>query len=301
MSSYLGHVAPENGANLSLERLSTVYHLRDIRKRPEVNIELLPESYRIAIESMLRLEGLSPETVAAICEPQVLFLTEEYRKAPVRVMIVGQETRDAEKWLNEAVVEGGNAMIERQRQSFEKYDFAIAGSHDNNPFWRGYDDVCEAFGLSSRRATAWTNVSKVQLGKAIDGSFSISKLSSPAQMQIIRWQRAMARAEIEYARPDIIVWFTGGMRWMIGHLYKTNIEMIGTDVGFHSIEGAADSTGYVSAPFLGDAISVFTYHPHAGRRGDAKLRTIRERAAALQWASDRYSNDREQLRLQPSG
>lgn len=42
-----------------------------------MNIESLPESYRTAIDNMLRLEGLLPETVAAICEPQVLFLTEE--------------------------------------------------------------------------------------------------------------------------------------------------------------------------------------------------------------------------------
>jgi len=50
-----------------------------------MNIELLPDSYRTAIESMVRLVGLSPGILAAICEPQVLFLTEEYRNAPDRV------------------------------------------------------------------------------------------------------------------------------------------------------------------------------------------------------------------------
>lgn len=254
-----------------------------------MNIESLPESYRTAIESMLRLEGLSPETIAAICEPQVLFLTEEYRNAPVRVMIVGQETRDAEKWLSEAVAEGGNAMIARQRRSFEKYDFAIAGSHDNNPFWRGYDDVCEAFALSSRRATAWTNISKVQLGEAIGNSFSISKLPSAAQMEVVRWQRAMARAELEYAKPDVIVFFTGGMRWMAGHLYKTDLDSNSTDVGFHRIDGTLDSTGYLSAPSMKDTIPVFTSHPHAGRTSEAKLRTVNDRMAALAWAVERHS------------
>jgi hypothetical protein len=263
-----------------------------------MNIEHLPETYRTEIEAMLRLEGLSPETVAAICEPQVLFLTEEYRNAPVRLMIVGQETRDAEKWLNVAVAEGSDEMIARQRRSFETYDFGIATPHEQNPFWRGYDDVCKAFGLSSRRATSWTNVSKVQLGEAVGGSFSISKLSSAAQMEVVRWQRAMARAELEYAKPDVIVWFTGGMRWMMGHLYKTDVEAAGTDVAFHRINGIAGSTGHLSAPFLGDAISVFTYHPHAGRHGDAKTRTLHERAAALRWASDRYSKARGQLRLE---
>ena len=254
-----------------------------------MNIELLPESYRTSIESMLRLEGLSPETVAAICEPQVLFLTDEYRNAPVRVMIVGQETRDAEKWLNEAVAEGGNAMIERQRRSFEKYDFAIAGSHDNNPFWRGYDDVCEAFGLSSRRATAWTNVSKVQLGEAIGNSFSISKLPSAVQMEVMLWQRAMARAELEFAKPDVIVFFTGGMRWMAGHLYKTDLNSNSTDVGYHRIDGTSASAGFLSAPFLKDTIPVFMSHPHAGRTSEAKLRTVNERIAALRWAVERHT------------
>jgi hypothetical protein len=258
-----------------------------------MNIETLPADYRTEIENMLRLEGLSPETAAAICEPQILFLTEEYRNAPVRVMIMGQETRDAEKWLSEVVAEGSDAMIARQRKSFETYDFGIATAHDKNPFWRGYDDVCEVFDLTSRRSTAWTNISKVQLGEAIGNSFSISKLSSGAQMEIVRWQRTMARAEIEYANPDVIVCFTGGMRWMAGHLYKTDANANVTDVGFQRIEGTTDNTGYLSAPFMGDTISVFTYHPHAGRSSEAKLRTVNERVAALRWAVERHSSRTE--------
>ena len=255
-----------------------------------MNIETLPADYQTEIEKMLRLEGLSPETAAAICEPQILFLTDEYRNAPVRVMIVGQETRDAEKWLSEVVREGSDAMIAGQRKRFETNNFGIATAHDKNPFWRGCDDVCEVFDLTSRRSIAWTNISKVQLGESIGNSFSISKLSSAAQMEIVRWQRAMARAEIEYAKPDVIVFFTGGMRWMTRHLYQTDVSASVTDVCLERIEGTTKNTGYLSAPFMRNTISVFTNHPHAGRSSEAKSRTVNERMAALRWAVERHSS-----------
>jgi hypothetical protein len=254
-----------------------------------MNVEMPSGAYRAAIEDLLTLEGLSPDTVAAICEPQVLFLTEEYRNAPVRVMVVGQETGDAEKWLKEAVSEGAEAMIARQRRSFEDFDFAIGTPHDRSPFWRGYDEVCTAFGLSSRRATAWTNISKVQLGEAVGSSVSIESLSAEARMEIVRWQQAMARAEIEYAKPDVIVHVTGGMRWLAGHLYKSDPLADRSDVLFNPIDGAGNTTGSITAPFLGDAVSVYTYHPNGGRTSEAKARTASERKLALDWAARRWA------------
>jgi hypothetical protein len=249
-----------------------------------VNVEIQSEAYLAEVEKMLKLEGLSADTVAAICEPQILFLTDEYRNAPVRVMVIGQETGDAEKWLVEAVSEGSEAMIARQRKSFERFDFAIGTPHDRNPFWRGYDEVCAAFQLPSRRATAWTNISKVQLGEAVGSSVSIESLSAEARMEIVRWQRAMVREELAYAKPDVIVHFTGGMRWLAGHLYKTDPLADRSDVVFNQLDGAGNATGYMKVPILGDAISIYTYHPNGGRTSEAKARTANERKMALEWA-----------------
>ncbi|ANL23012.1 hypothetical protein AMJ96_CH03336 [Rhizobium sp. N113] len=242
-------------------------------------------AYLAEVEKMLGLNGLSPETVGALSEPQILFLTEQYRSAPVRVMVVGQETAGIEVPLANTAVEGVDSLLERQRKDFISFDYNK--HYSTGPFWRGYDEVCTAFGLTSRRAAAWTNISKVQLYDGKGGSVSIEGLAAEARMEIIRWQRAMARAEIEYAKPDVIVHFTGRMRWVAGHLYGTDHKR--PDVIYHQIDGAGDVTGHMTAPFLGDTIAVYTYHPAGGRTSEAKTRTSNERRLALEWAVRRLS------------
>jgi hypothetical protein len=249
-----------------------------------MNIESHSPEYAAEVERLLLLEGLSPDTVAAICEPQMLFVTEEYRAAPVRVMIVGQETGDADKWLTEVVEEGYDAMIARRRHRFAEVDFCRRASF--SPFWRGYDDVCTAFGVS-RSATAWTNICKVQLGEAVAGSVSMMKLSAEARMEIVRWQRMMTLAELEYAKPDVIVHFTGGMQWIAGHLYRSNALSKRSDVVEHVIEGAGPSSGFMTAPLLGRAISVFTSHPNGGRTSEGKAGIVSDRRVVLDWAVGR--------------
>jgi len=250
-----------------------------------VNIEQHSEAYASEVENMLKLKGLSADTVAALSEPQVLFLTEEYRSAPVRVMIVGQETAGIEVPLANTAAEGIGSLLERQRNDFIAFDYNK--NYPTRPFWRGYDEVCAAFGLTSRRAAAWTNISKVQLFDGKGGSVSIEGLNPKARMEIIQWQRAMSRAEIEYAKPDVIVHFTGGMHWVAGHLYRSDGKP--SDVSFERIEGAGDVTGYMTAPFLGDIVSVYTYHPAGGRTSEAKAKTSYERRLALDWAATRLA------------
>lgn len=246
----------------------------------------LEADYHAEIATMLEMNGLAEATAQNICEPQVLFLTEEYMESPIRVLIMGQETAGVEIPLHQAAAEGMNRMIERQRESFEKFNFGMGYS---GPFWRAYDEVCRTFGLTSRRAAAWTNICKVQLIDPISGSVSVEKLGSNGCMEVVNWQRMMARAEMRYAQPDVIVMFTGGMKWMARHLYKSDPNSSVLDVDFVNISGCSPMTVSISAEVLNGALAVSTYHPNGGRTAAAKAQTKDDRELALEWLRDQHA------------
>ena len=255
-----------------------------------MNIESQSSPYLQQVEEALKMNGLSPQTISKICGPQLLFLTSEYRSAPVQVMIIGQEIGAPDKPLQEIATEGLDALVERQKHNFKEFNYDLSGRHSRSPFWRAFDQVCDTFSLPSRRAVAWTNVSKVPLCTPIGSSVSITNLSASEQMEIIRWQAELARAEIEYAKPDVIIHFTGSMSWMLKHLYQSDMQSQKLDVKFAPIDGASPATAIVSAPFLENIITVVTHHPNGGRTSAGRQRTNEDRRSALTWALNTYRN-----------
>lgn len=157
-------------------------------------------------------KSLSPEILSRISVPQPINLSDLYWQAPVRVMVMGQETLGVDRRISAIDTTTANWFDDYQKlekREFQKCDFGFCTNWKRNPFWLTFQEVADAFEITDRRSLAWSNLSKVQLIERIGGSASIMKLKSPDRMQIIRWQNELSRAEIEYAKPDVLIMFTG--------------------------------------------------------------------------------------------
>lgn len=206
-------------------------------------------AYYEAIESAKT--GLSQPLAAQLSTPEAWALTTEYVGAKKRIMVMGQETF-------------GNLASLSAAQSFHSwsaaigesiaFDFAIGESQEASPFWRAYQEIIAQLGLPSRRHTAWTNLAKVQLTLEDGPSRSISTLDPQSRMDVIRWQKPLFLAEMEFSKPDAIVMLTGSLTWLIEHMYENvRISARGKD---------EESFNIIEIPALNIPI-VQTYHPAA--------------------------------------
>jgi hypothetical protein len=235
-------------------------------------------AYRKSFKDTLELSRtLSSELESRLSTIQALVLSEEYLAAPLKVMIMGQETAGNYAPLN---------AVDRNAPNWQEIELerALKDERDslNSPFldkgasswWRAYREICDNFGLISPRSAAWTNISKVQLLDDRAGSVSIYNLRAADKMEVLRWQKRLIRAEIEYAKPDVIMMLTGGMSWMALHLFD-QLET-GKLAGKMKIEGASENTMGLRSDSLANTVAGFTLHPGARTSNDekARLRTL---------------------------
>lgn len=239
------------------------------------------EAFKATLESSPTL-GINLES--RLSTVHALALTEDYLTSPLKIMIMGQETagnHDRLDAIDRSVSNWQDTQFERAVAGVRDFDYGYDKSQGSSLWWSAYQEICDHFGLNSRRATAWSNISKVQLWDASAGSVSIYNLSSDDQMAILKWQKQLFLSEIDYAQPDIIIMLTGRMSWMACHLFD---QLDGGGLAEKvRIEGAPDNTMGLRSTSLPNAVAGFTLHPGARTSTDEKARL---RALLISWLEE---------------
>lgn len=243
------------------------------------------QEYRDAYIQALRDAPLLGEDIfGQISSLQAMRLSDEYRAAPIKVMIMGQETYRNEVHLKSIPMLGDQwCADEYDRRVLEeiRFDFAYGKDPEGSRWWRAYSEICDHFKLPSRRATAWTNISKVQLADNSGYGVSISKLPAQSQMKLLRWQRPLLLAEIRYARPDILIMLTGGLSWMARQIFLEDDGSFATEI---AIPGTPNNTKRLFSSSLGPTVAAYTLHPASRRHKNVELAEIR--STLLAWCDD---------------
>ncbi len=258
-----------------------------------MNFEQPNSDYLNAYEQMVNNapSALSAEVFDALSIPHLLSLTVEYRKAPVRVLVFGQETYGVETRLADMDTHSEDWLqraVKHAQDETAKFNFAVGSSVENSPFWTGYQEIVELFGLSGRQAVGWSNIVKVQtVATGSEATRSISKFGAEEKGQVIQWQRDLLRAEIAYARPHLIVMFTGGLTWLARETFRTKPwNAQDCDLKMVPFDGLNENSGQMTAPLFGDAITVYTYHPAALRTAEEKAMVRNHRHKVLTRAKE---------------
>lgn len=262
-----------------------------VLEKAQMNIEDFSKSYSDVFQETVRRASrdLGDELFSKISVPQLSYVTNEYRVAPVKVLVMGQETYGVYDTLRGDLDKGEDWYEERLRKGkneFSAFNFAVGTEVENSPFWRGYQDVVSAFDLPGRSSVAWSNIVKVQLTEFTKGSFSITVLSPEDRVKVVRWQRELAIAELEYLKPDVLIMFTGGLTWVAKHIYATGDR----PVRQHQIADLPASSGHMDAAPLDGVVSVFTYHPAALRKAEDKAIVSEHRRRVIEWAKNKVES-----------
>jgi hypothetical protein len=220
--------------------------------------------------------------------PQATFLTDAYRNSPVKVMVMGQETLGVNRRLadvDETAPNWFEDFYAASETDFDAFDFGFCMNWKRNPFWTAFQEVSDTFELPDRRAVAWFNISKVQLLDTVGNSASINNLNPAERMEVIRWQTALARAEIAYGQPDVIIMFTGRLSWVAKCMFANDSVDQVEAVIERQLLSLPWSTRELVAPGLAGIVTAQTYHPAVWQNLRPKANA--ERTVMLQWAKQR--------------
>lgn len=226
-------------------------------------------------------EELGQDVVALLSVPQLTVLTPEYLAAPIKIMVMGQETYNEEVPLSSLYDENGThtdsafaAFLADYQVRFEHFDFG--SGYEHLPFWKAWSDVCRLFGLSSNRSIVWSNLSKVQLLYPYRNSMSVAKLPSHQATPVTRWQKHLARAEMRYVKPDVVLMFAGDNIWMAEHMYGDKGFFSPRQVSFQQVGDLPKSTRQVLIPDHPEIAAFTTYHPNVRPKYRQKALAERE-------------------------
>ena len=249
-------------------------------------------TYKHALKNAIEAAptSLNPEVLKRVSVPQALFLTEAYRTSPLKVMVMGQETLGVYRRLAEidqSSIDWFETYYNTSEQDFNAFDFGFSMKWKRNPFWTAFQEVSDTFGFADRRAVAWSNLSKVQLISPVGNSVSIKSMTPGDRMQVVRWQAALTRAELAYAKPDVVIMFTGGLSWMARCMFGQSCENKDQSASLRQLPGLPWTTAELLAPGLSGMIAVQTYHPAVWQ--DLRPKANAERAKMLEWTKQRLA------------
>ena len=217
---------------------------------------------------------LTPVAFDAVSTLQPMALTEDYWKSGLRVMVMGQETRHNYRALSSSWADddsAANDLFDEEMARATDFDFAYGKEQEDSLFWVAFQEVCDRFGLESRRCCAFTNVYKVQLLSQYKGrkGLSPSTLGSVDAMSVVRWERRLLRAEIAYAAPDVLVMFTGHLGWVAAENFNSDEQRRrGARAHFIPLEGGGSNAGRLVSSFLSGIVNGQTSHPCAIRSAE---------------------------------
>lgn len=195
-------------------------------------------------------------------------MTAEYAEAPVRLLVLGQETAGNDTRL------GGHpySVYAERLGHYIAFDFAHHIGPAGSPFWQGYRHACTRFDLSTRGA-AWSNLALVQ--RSDESGTAFSSLPEDQQSALADWQAALFGAMLRFLRPHKVLAFTGPhYDWLLRRMVP--------DLTLTAVEGRTDrqlATGR-SETFGFDLAR--TYHPgYLNRGGDERWGWIDQACDAL--------------------
>lgn len=141
--------------------------------------------------------------------PFLINVTESYVKAPVKLMVVGQETCS---WFGSFESEPKADRIARLQYVYSDFNFAVA--YRSTPFWRAVHQLRENFNpASSRDCVAWGNINLVDK----DRSRALDIEGQLAELGILR-------REVEILKPDVLVFLTGpNYDWLISKQFPNAV------------------------------------------------------------------------------
>ena len=187
---------------------------------------------------------------------------EEYEKAPVKLMVFGQETNG---WDNHT-----ESRIERNTAEtlINEYKLHNMGRHRmSSPFWRTVHLLNNKLGNPDSNCFVWNNILK--FGKEC-GSGNPSDHVIAAEMKYLN----IIADEVKILQPDVCVFLTGPN-------YDSDIKNKFPDVEFLPVEGFEPNwLVQVKSEYL-PKTSFRTYHPQYGNTKNDIYRTVLEKIVAL--------------------
>ena len=183
------------------------------------DLQRLYDSYLPEIHPLIEKCGWAKDKVSQLF---TMYVDESYVQAPYKLLLIGRETFG---WYSYGVEKMAASLMNDYR------DFSQFGKHFNSPFWWFRRDLSQKFGIAEgefMKATLWTNVSKIDVGK--------TRPDNTAKQfdQLVQVFIRLLVAEIAIVKPDVVVIMTrdGFYNW---HLENYNWRENKTYFTSHSV------------------------------------------------------------------
>ena len=160
----------------------------------------LTERYRVAFESWSTVSNLQH----SLSQPQLMKIPDSYVSSDIRLMIVGQETGAWGRDQDPTTEQGRNEL----RNEYTDFDLALNTTWRTTPFWEAAYQIRSRLNPGgAENGFLWTNLIPVseQLPSGRFGRPSSAVADAACSLGLVA-------AEIEIARPHVVVFFTGKSR-----------------------------------------------------------------------------------------
>ena len=199
----------------------------------------LTERYRAAFEGWPAVSNLHH----SLSQPQLMRIPESYVSSDIRLMIVGQETGGWGRQQDPTTEQGRDEL----RNEYTEFDLALKTTWRTSPFWEAAYQIRNRLNPGgAENGFLWTNLIPVseQLPSGRYGRPSSAVADAVCALGLIA-------AEIEVARPHVVVFFTGKSRDAVIRRAFPNISFVDVAQDIVSIRGLP-----------GAPVAYRTEHPH---------------------------------------
>ena len=185
----------------------------------------LAEKYRVALSSW----GEYART-RQLSQPQLMAIPKSYLESSIRLMIVGQESAGwGDPAWDASSDEGRTGLL----KAYTDFDLALPTRWRGTPFWKAAYFVRERINPEAApNSFLWSNLVPVSEKQAGD------KFGRPSE-EVARTATSMRllQAEIEVAKPEAIVFFTGVSRDPLLRALYREMDLVDRGDGIAEVEG----------------------------------------------------------------
>ena len=199
----------------------------------------LTERYRAAFESWSTVTDLQ----RSLSQPQLMKIPDSYLSSDIRLMIVGQETGAWGREQDPTTEKGRDEL----RNEYTDFDLALKTTWRNTPFWEAAYQIRDRLNPGgAENGFIWSNLVPVseQLPSGRYGRPSTAVAEAASALGLVA-------AEIEVARPHVVVFFTGKSRDDLLRRAFPTISFVDVAQDIAAIKGLP-----------GVAVAYRTEHPH---------------------------------------
>jgi len=181
--------------------------------------EKLNAFYRRGIEELKNGNGFTEEQQGKLSSPFLLNISDEYFKAPVRILFVGQETAGWGKGGLESTLQKDDPLT----PLLETYARLMRMPRWRGAFHKKYRLVEQKLGGGIRGSIVWSNLQKMDVDRGKGHSRNSKRYSD----HLDAFSEKLFRYEVELLQPDVII-FACGPHY--DHLIKRFFPEYKTDV-----------------------------------------------------------------------